>query len=116
MVSELKFTCATSGLPGGGALVKVEPTAESFTKLGRALFKLGEYDRSINAYRRAVKLDPKYWQAHNGVGVNALNAWLGSDKQDETKWREARASFRRSLQANNDQQQVIILMQKYGLL
>lgn len=98
------------------ALVKLAPSAESFTKLGRAQFKLGSYDRSIESYRKAVELDASYWPALNGVGVNALNAWFDSGKQDENLWNEARDSFRRSLQANNDQLKVIILMQKWGLL
>lgn len=98
------------------ALVKLAPSAVSFTQLGRVQFKLGSYDRSIESYRKAVELDATHWPALNGVGVNALNAWYRSGKQDETLWNEARDAFRQSLQANNDQVKVIILMQKWGLL
>ena len=98
------------------ALVKLAPSAESYSQFGRALFRLGSYDRSIESYRKAVELDASYWPAQNGIGVNALNTWIWSEKQDEQARLEARDAFRRSLQANNDQLQVIILMQKWGLL
>jgi tetratricopeptide (TPR) repeat protein len=97
------------------SLVRLAPSAEAYTQHGRALFKLGDYAGSLDAYRKAVALNPGHWTALNGVGVNALNAWLLSNKTDDDARLEARAAFRRSLRINNNQQRVIMLMQKYGL-
>ncbi len=97
------------------SLVKLAPSADAYAQHGRALFKLADYAGSVEAYRQAVELDPTHWTALNGVGVNALNAWLLSDKADDDARLEARNAFRRSLRINNSQQRVIMLMQKYGL-
>lgn len=97
------------------SLVKLEPTAETYSLLGRAQFKLGSYRDSIASYQRATELDPTSWSAWNGVGVNALNEWWRSGKSDDQARIQSRNAFRRSLQINNNQQKVIILMQKYGL-
>jgi tetratricopeptide (TPR) repeat protein len=96
-------------------LVKLAPSAEAYERLGWANFRLGTYDRSIEAYRRAVELDGEYWHALNGIGCNALNTWLLSDKGNPAALREAKWAFRRSLQANPDQPKVIALLSKYGV-
>jgi tetratricopeptide (TPR) repeat protein len=98
------------------SLVKLDPSGASYTLMGRAQFKLGSYRDSIVSYRMAAQLDPDSWDAWNGVGINALNAWLLSDKSEDAARLEARDAFRHSLQLNNDQQKLIMLMQKYGLL
>jgi tetratricopeptide (TPR) repeat protein len=97
------------------ALVKIEPSAEAYERLGWCYFKLKEYEKSLEAYRTAVDIDPTYWPALNGVGVNALNAWLLSDRQDKQAKLEARDAFRRSLRVRPDQQRVIKLLLNYSL-
>jgi tetratricopeptide (TPR) repeat protein len=96
-------------------LSRIEPTADTYERLGWCLFKLREYDGSIEAYRTAVQIDPRHWQSHNGVGVNALNRWLLSDRRDVDAKIEARDSFRRSLRINREQPKLIDLMLKYDL-
>ncbi|MCH6550434.1 MAG: tetratricopeptide repeat protein [Planctomycetes bacterium] len=96
-------------------LVKLEPSTNAYERLGWCFFRLGEYDRSLDAYRSAVEIDPGHWPSLNGVAVNALNAWLLNDKRDEAAATEARDAFRRSLRVNPDQPRVIILLSKYGL-
>ena len=96
-------------------LVKLQPSANALERLGWSNFRLGEYDRSLDAYRSAVEIDPGHWPSLNGVAVNALNAWLLNDKRDEAAATEARDAFRRSLRVNPDQPRVIILLSKYGL-
>jgi tetratricopeptide (TPR) repeat protein len=96
-------------------LVKLVPSAEGYERLGWAEFRLGEYGRSIDAYRRAVEIDGRFWRAHNGIGCNALNAWLLSDQRDRAALQEAKQAFRRSLQANPDQPKVVALLTKYGV-
>lgn len=96
-------------------LVKLEPSANAYERLGWGYFRLGEYEKSINAYRDAVEIDPSHWPSWSGVGVNALNTWLLSERQNTTAFREARDAFRRSLRINPDQQRLITLMSNYGL-
>jgi tetratricopeptide (TPR) repeat protein len=96
-------------------LLKLEPSANAFERMAYAHFRLAEYDRSIDAYRAAVEIDPNHWQALNGIGVNAINQWLLSKKRDTTAALEARGAFRRSLQINSDQEKVIALLSQYQL-
>lgn len=97
------------------SLAKLDPSAEIYTLLGQAHFRLFDYTASIESYRRAVEIDPKSYQAHNGVGVNALNTWLNSDKRDDAAYYEATEAFRSSLKINHYQNEVIGMMQRFGL-
>lgn len=99
----------------GQVLVAVAPSAQAWERLGRAYFRLGEYDASVESYRQAVEIDPEFWPALNGVGVNELNRWLRSERT-ELEAREAAAdAFRASLRANPDQPKVVGLLTTYGL-
>jgi superkiller protein 3 len=96
-------------------LVKVQPSANAYERLGWCYFRLSDYTRSMAAYREAVKLDPDHWQSWNGVGVNAINTWLLSKKRDTAAANEAREAFRRSLRINADQPKLIMLMSNNNL-
>jgi len=96
-------------------LVRQAPSAEAYERLGWAYFRLGRYEQSIAAYRDAVRLDGDHWPALNGVGVNALNAWLLSERTDARAADEARVAFRRSLRLNQDQPRVVRLLTTYQL-
>ncbi len=95
-------------------LVKLDPSARAWERLGWCTFRLGSYQQSIEAYRESVQVDPFYWPALNGIGCNALNTWLLSGKTDGPAFLEARQALRRSLRANPDQQKVISLLSQYG--
>jgi len=95
-------------------LVKLDPSARAWERLGWCAFRLGDYQQSIESYREAVQVDPFYWPALNGIGCNALNTWLLSGKADGSAFQEARQSLRRSLRANPDQPKVISLLSQYG--
>ena len=96
-------------------LVKIDPTADGYERLGWAHFRLSEFDKSINAYRKAVELEPSHWQSHNGVGCNALNTWLLSKRRNQQAAKEAKASFRRSLQIHPNQPSVVKVLTNYRL-
>jgi tetratricopeptide (TPR) repeat protein len=91
------------------------PSAEAAERMGWAWFRLGEYDKSAEAYRLAVETDPDMWRAWNGLGVNALNRWLLSDRSSDTALAEASESFHTSLQLHRDQTKVAQLVEQYGL-
>src|SRR5262245_30451842 len=96
-------------------LVKIEQSANAYERMGWCYFRLSQFDKSIAAYRDAVRIDENHWQSYNGIGVNAINTWLLSKQRDEHARAEARDAFRRSLRINSDQQKVITLMSNYGL-
>lgn len=96
-------------------LVRVAPSANAYERLGWSHFRLGEYEASIEAYRAGVEIDSHHWPSWSGIGVNALNTWLLSDRQDSDAFNEARRAFRRSLQINRNQPRLVTLMSNYGL-
>ncbi|MFM1803898.1 MAG: hypothetical protein RL136_777 [Planctomycetota bacterium] len=96
------------------ALTRTEPSAAAYERLGWTLFRLNRYRESDEAYRRAIELDPEYWPALNGAGINALNAWIQAGKPDNDARRyEARTMLQRSLRANPDQPKLTALLLKY---
>jgi tetratricopeptide (TPR) repeat protein len=96
-------------------LIRIEPSAAAYERLGWCAFKLRDYDLSRESSHSAVDLDPDYWPAWNGIGVNALNTWLLSKKRDTAAQLEARDAFRESLRANPEQMRLVQLMSNYKL-
>lgn len=96
-------------------LIKIAPSANAYERLGWCYFRLSDYTRSLTAYREATKLDANHWQSYNGIGVNAINAWLLSKKRDTTAGNEAREAFRKSLRINPEQPKLVLLMSNNGL-
>ncbi len=96
-------------------LIKIEQSANAYERLGWCYFRLSQFDKSLDAYRQAVNIDANNWQSHNGIGVNRLNSWLLSKKQDRDARRDARDAFRKSLRINSDQQKLLQLMASYEL-
>ncbi|MDG2291108.1 MAG: tetratricopeptide repeat protein [Phycisphaerales bacterium] len=94
---------------------KLHADAASLERKGWALFRLGDYEGSTQAYLESIGIDDTLWRAYNGLGVNALNRWLLSKEVDTEARLQALDAFRASLQINADQQKVIGLMLKYNL-
>lgn len=99
----------------GENLIRFSPTPTAYERLGWAYFRAGDFASSIDAYRKAIALDGDHWQSLNGVGVNALNTWLLSDRKDTAALYEARVALRRSLQINPKQMKIVTLMSHYGM-
>ena len=94
-------------------LLRLEESANACERMGFAYFRMGDFPKSLEAYRRAVRFDPSHWPSWNGIGVNALNTWLSSDRKDQKAMIEARDAFRNSLRINADQPKVVALLSKY---
>lgn len=109
-IAERRFREAIST---GEVLAGVDPAANVFERMAFAHFRLGEYPQSRDLYRRAVEIDPAHFPSWNGIGVNALNAWLASERNDAEAMVEAREAFRTSLRINPDQPRVVSLLSRY---
>ncbi len=96
-------------------LVRIAPSANAYERLGWGYFRLGMYDQSIEAYREGARLDPGHWMSLNGIGVNALNTWLKSNRHDDAARTEAHDAFVQSLRLNPAQPKVTALLTTYGL-
>ncbi len=92
-----------------------QANAEAAERMGWAYFRLGHYEKSAEAYRRAVEIEPPMWRAWNGLGVTALNRWLLSEQADEESRIEASTAFSTSLRLQPDQPKVAQLVERYRL-
>lgn len=96
-------------------LVRIDASADSWERVGWARFRAGQYEESSEAYRKAVAVDRTHWPSWNGIGVNALNRWLLSERREVAAANEARQAFRTSMEMNPDQPRILRLMATYGL-
>lgn len=84
------------------ALVETQPTQTAvFRHLGYCLVNLGEPDRAIQMYEKALDIDADDWQAHRGLGV----AYMVRAHQTDDPQAQALAlrHWRRALEINPDQ-------------
>lgn len=95
-------------------LVRIEPSAVAFERLGTALFKLKNYDEALNAFREATALDPSHYPAWNGIGVCQLNRYLWSERSDTNARDAAIEALRKSLQLKPSQPKIFELVRRYG--
>ncbi len=68
-------------------LIKKNPSAQAYERLGYASFKLGRsqsnmYVSAMANFEKSIATDPDYFPALNGLGVCMLNLWLESDRKD----------------------------------
>ncbi len=96
-------------------LIRIDPSAEAYERLGWCSARLEELDESLEAYRTAVEWNPRHVRALTGLGTTALGKWLASDKQDAASREEAGEALKRSLQIDSDQPEVLDLLLKYDL-
>lgn len=95
-------------------VIRQSPSALAYERLGSALFRLGEYDDALDAFRASAEADPRHYPAFNGIGVCLLNKYLWSDKQNIAALDEARNAMRRSLQIERNQPRIAELLTRYG--
>ena len=97
-------------------LLKIDnESKDAWERKGWAYFKLKKYNESMESYSEAANLDPNYCRALNGVGVNAVNLWILTGKNDNNLKDRASRVFRRSLRVNQDQPRVLKLVLTYQL-
>ena len=109
--AEARYSEAASA---AGEFERRWPSSSASERCAWLSFRAGDYERAIEAYRRAAELDPRSAKAWNGVGVCALNAWLLGDRLDGAAREEARRAFERSLEIDPGQRQVERLLRTYA--
>lgn len=94
-------------------LIRTEPSANAYERLGAALFRSKDYDEALASFRKAIEIDANHYPALNGVGVCLLNRWVWSDQKDEAAHDEALRVLRRSLQIEPRQPKILELASRY---
>ncbi|MDQ7013417.1 MAG: tetratricopeptide repeat protein [Planctomycetota bacterium] len=94
-------------------VIRQHPSAMAQERLGSALFRLREYDLSLEAFRTATQMDERHYPAWNGIGVCLLNRYLWSNKSDLNALDSARNALRRSLQIERNQPRIAELLTRY---
>lgn len=94
-------------------LVKNEPSALAYERLGSAYFHLRQYVDAQNAFKKAIEIDPNHYPAHNGIGVCLLNQYEFSNKTDEQARQQGVASLRKSLQIDRNQPRIVEILSAY---
>jgi len=96
LISSGKFDAATSLLKE--ALVENPKDAIAWNLLGNCYFQLDKFEESINAYSKALEIDPKsavinenmahvhYWAGHDAESMKFLDQALALDKSRDFSW------------------------------
>jgi tetratricopeptide (TPR) repeat protein len=83
-------------------------------RLGVAHYKLQNYEQANASFQDALRLDPRYYSALNGLGVVAMSRALLTTPPDVERAKEALAFWHRSLQIKPDQEVIEKLVNKYS--
>lgn len=95
-------------------LVRTDPSAIAYERLGFAEFRLGDFSSALAAFERAEAMDPDHFPALNGVAVCLLNQWIEGGQRDDELRARAVERLRRSLRINRDQPRITELLTTYG--
>lgn len=94
-------------------LVKKTPSAAAWERLGYAQFKLTEYAKAEEAFEQALKVDPDYFPALNGIGVCELNRYSWSNNTDNDAKVRGVNALKRSLTINRNQASIEALLGRF---
>ncbi|MBX3388768.1 MAG: tetratricopeptide repeat protein [Phycisphaeraceae bacterium] len=94
-------------------VIKIQPSAAAYERMGYAEFKLYKYDEALKYFRTSVEIDPNYAPGHTGVGVCLLNEYEFSKRQNDSLRSEALSHLRTSVQLDPRQTQVIDIINRY---
>jgi len=87
-------------------------SVQPYLQLGVVYYRMKDIDNAIEAYLAASRIDPKCGEAYRGLGVVYMGKFL--DDQTKTDLREkALAAWKRSLELNPKQDDLVTLVNKY---
>jgi len=92
---------------------EIAPSPVVSERLGLACYKLKDYNGAREAFLDALRQDPDYTPALNGMGVTAMTQSIASTPPDLEAAREALGYWDRSLKVNPDQPVIQQLVNKY---
>lgn len=95
-------------------LVRIEPDAIAYERLGSGLFRLKRYDESLVAFGNSADYDPTHYPAFNGTAVCELNQYLWSSKTDGGARERAVDAMRKSLRLERKQPRIVELLRRYS--
>jgi len=95
-------------------LVRIDPNAIAYERLGSGLFRLKRYEESLDAFRKSAEIDPNHYPAFNGIAVCELNAYLWSSKADGGARERAVEAMRQSLKLERKQPRIVELLRRYA--
>ncbi len=95
-------------------LVRIEPNAIAYERLGSGLFRLKRYEESLEAFEKSTELDPTHYPAFNGLAVCELNQYLWSSKTDGGARERAVEAMRKSLRIESNQPRIVELLRRYS--
>lgn len=95
-------------------LVRLEPDAIGYERLGSGLFRLRRYEESLAAFAQSADHDPNHYPAYNGVAVCELNQYLWSSKTDGGARERAVDAMRKSLRLERQQPRIVELLRRYS--
>ncbi len=95
-------------------LVRIEPNAIAYERLGSGLFRLKRYEESLEAFEKSTELDPTHYPAFNGLAVCELNQYLWSSKTDGDARERAVEAMRKSLRIESNQPRIVELLRRYS--
>ena len=95
-------------------LVRIDPNAIAYERLGSGLFRLKRYEESLVAFGMSADEDPTHYPAFNGTAVCELNQYLWSSKTDGGARERAVAAMRKSLRLERKQPRIVELLRRYS--
>lgn len=95
------------------AMVRVEPSAEAYERLGFAYFKQKKYQLALEQFRSALSLDENDVASLNGLGVCLMTRYLQGNRQNKAQQREAIQLWQKSISLRPEQPRIIDLITRY---
>lgn len=95
-------------------LVRLDPNAIAYERLGSGLFRLKRYDEALEAFTLSSEHDDKHYPALNGLAVCELNNYLWAGKADGEARQRAVKAMRASLRIERKQPKIVELLRRYS--
>ena len=94
-------------------LVKDQPDAWGYERLGYVHFKLGEYLKSESFYGESLKLDDTYLPALNGMGIAKMARYIDQGRRDAKLKEDAIRHWQKSIKQRPDQSRILDLIGRF---
>jgi superkiller protein 3 len=93
---------------------RLAPSPLVYERLGYSLFRLGNFDEASQAYNDALKMEPDYTPALNGLGVVDMTQAINGAPNSEALSKEALKLWQKSLELNDNQPLIQKLVQRFS--